>query len=448
MGKKEIIINYRWKLLTIFKQKTKIKNDIDIITDMINMMFVDDVDVLTISKDLAWLKKQGMIGFDDKNNELKITEFGMIFFDEELKKKKLNKKFQEGIIKFTDFIDMAQQFIKIQPMFYTSEKIWWIWDSDNKSWKIVDEIDIMNILDSVLNTSDKTTKTSIRLEILESLKRVGRKNIPKKIPKTWVQFKDKIVDIKTGKTFDSTHEYFSTNPLPYKIGKDENTPTIDKLFEEWVGKKWVNTLYEIVAYCMLPDYPMHRIFCLNGSGLNGKGTFLRLLQKFIGSQNTCSTELDILLRSRFEVGKLYKKLLCQMGETNFSGLKQTSLLKRLTGQDLIGFEFKNKIPFDDYNYAKIIIATNTLPITYDKTVGFYRRWLIIDFPNEFSERVDVLESVPEEEYKNLAKKSVRILKELMERRCFTNEGTIEERMVRYEELSNPIKDFIKDNYEH
>ncbi len=39
------------------------------------------------------------------------------------------------------------------------------------------------------------------------------------------------------------------------------TPTIDKIFEEWVGEEYVKTLYQIIAYCLLPDYPMNRLFC-------------------------------------------------------------------------------------------------------------------------------------------------------------------------------------------
>ena len=169
-----------------------------------------------------------------------------------------------------------------------------------------------------------------------------------------------------------------TNPIPWKVSGDPRTPTMDKIFEEWVGKEYVPLLYEILAYCLIPDYPINRLFCLIGSGLNGKSKFLELLQIFVGMQNVCSTELDSLISSRFEVTRLHKKLVCLMGETNFGEISKTSILKKLTGKDIIGFEYKNKNPFEDYNYAKILIATNNLPTTTDKTIGFYRRWCIID----------------------------------------------------------------------
>ena len=184
------------------------------------------------------------------------------------------------------------------------------------------------------------------------------------------------------------------------------------------------------------------IICLIGCGRNGKSKFLGLINNFIGKGNICSTELDTLLDSRFESFKLFKKLVCTMGETNFGVISKTSLLKKLTGQDLIGFEYKHKKPFDDYNYAKILISSNSLPPSEDTSEGFYRRWLILDFPNIFPEGKDILNNIPEEEYNNLAKKVTKILPELLNNSKFTNQGTIEERAKRYILASNPLSFFI------
>lgn len=310
-------------------------------------------------------------------------------------------------------------------------------------WKMIDEIDLMNAIDRVIRRGTTVNKTE-KSEIVEALKRVGRARTPAAISKTMIQFRCKIYDLESDKIIDATPDLFATNPIPHDIGLSEVTPTMDRIFTEWVGKEYVPLLYEIIAYCMLPDYPLHRIFCLVGSGMNGKGKYLDLIGQFIGEKNKTSTELDYLLRNRFEAAKLYKKLVCLMGETNFTELSMTSLLKRLSGGDTIGFEFKNKNPFDGYNYAKIVIATNSLPTTTDKTRGFYRRWLLIDFPNEFNEKKDILADIPHVEFENLAKKCIGILKKLLKVREFSNEGSIEDRMRRYEERSNPVSQFIKE----
>ena len=131
-----------------------------------------------------------------------------------------------------------------------------------------------------------------------------------------------------------------------------------------------------------------------------------------------------------------------MGETNFNEMSKTSIIKKLTGDDLIGFEYKNKTPFEEKNYAKIIIATNNLPTTTDKTLGFYRRWCIIDFPNQFSEQRDILKDIPNEEYECLALKTVNLLHELLKNRKFSAEGSIEERMEKYEAKSDFLQKFL------
>jgi len=336
----------------------------------------------------------------------------------------------------------AQSFIDKQPIFYDKNGLWWFWNRDRLFWEIVDEIDILNMVEKSLGVDTITSKA--RIEILNSLKQEGRKNIPKPIKKTWIQFKEQIIDLENGERFEASPEYFVTNPIPYKISGNPDTPIMDKIFTEWVGEKYIKTLYEIIAYCLLADYPINRLFCFIGEGLNGKTCFLNLLKKFIGEFNVCSTELDTLLNSRFEITRLHKKLVCIMGETNFAEINKTSIIKKLTGGDYIGFEYKNKNPFQDYNYAKILIATNNLPATTDKTIGFYRRWLIIDFINKFSEKKDILTDISEEEYDNLATKCILLLSDLLREREFSNEGNVEDRIKRFEERSNPLDKFLKE----
>lgn len=349
------------------------------------------------------------------------------------------------IQRFVDKKDLARQILAIHPFFYDDAKIWWSWCKESFRWKLVDETDVLNMVDTICEGID-TINSKERNEILEALRQVSRENRPTSVKPTWIQFNDIIFDVETGEEIKATAEYFVTNPIPWELHKEKyvETPVMDRVFEEWVGKEHVKTLYEILSYSLLPSYPIHRIFCFIGAGMNGKSKFLELLRKFIGTTNCCSTELDTLLQSRFEVTRLHKKLVCQMGETNFNEMSKTSMIKKLCGGDLIGFEYKNKNPFEEINYAKLLISTNNLPTTSDKTVGFYRRWMIIDFPNQFSEKKDILDEIPEEEYEILAVKCCNMLKDLLDKREFHKEGTIEERMQKYEAKSNFLEKFMQD----
>lgn len=336
-------------------------------------------------------------------------------------------------------------FYEHNPFFYDKTQLFWFWKKQEFKWEIVDETDLMNSLEEVLKFKGETSRANIKARYLECFKRIGRKNIPKEPPKHWIQFKNRIFDLKTRETSNATPEWFFCNPIPHEIGKSSDTLVMDALFKSWVGEDNVRTLYEILAYCCYSDYPIHTIFCLIGSGRNGKSRFLDLIRKFIGITNGTSTELDSLLDSRFESAKLYKKLYCVVGETNFGIMQKTSLLKKLSGQDMVGGEYKGKQPFDFQNYSKIIIASNSLPTSMDTSDGFYRRWMIIDFPNEFSEGRDILETIPKEEYCNLSSKIINIIPTLIDFGKFSNQGTIEQRKKMYIMSSNPLPYFI-DNF--
>jgi len=343
-----------------------------------------------------------------------------------------------------DYKFLVIEYQKAHPFFYDSRTglLWW-WEHDKyvRTYLpcVIDDIDCeMGI--PVLND----TVNSHNQYYVHAIYQVGQRSRPKDIPKTWVYFEDCAYDVKNGSRIKPTPEYFFANPIPWKVGSSSETPHFDKLFGEWVDVKDIPILYEIIAYCCLPDYPLARIFCLTGGGSNGKSVFLSFVGKFVGHVNVTSTELDLLADNRFEIAKLYRKHVCLMGETNFTTISKTALLKWITGNDLISFEFKNKDPFEGYNYAKILIATNSLPMTDDKSDGFYRRWIIINWPNRFDGTVDPMAGIPDSEYEALATKCIEVLSRLLTARHFSGEGDIEHKMQVYEETSDPLTRFLKD----
>lgn len=329
------------------------------------------------------------------------------------------------------------------PFFYDEGGNFWIWNFEESKYKICTFIDLILKFEDFFNLSGETIPATIKRNYVEAMQRIGTLKRPKEAPLKWIQFKDKAFSLNSQKYYDVKPNYFFTNPIPHELGESSDTPVLNKLFTEWVGEKNVQTLYEIIAYSCYRSYPIHLLFCFLGGGRNGKSSALKVMENFLGQDNITGTDLDDLLDSRFESSKLYRKLLCNMGETNFSVISKTSLLKKLTGQDLISFEAKHKPPFNAYNYAKIIISSNSLPPSEDNTTGFMRRWLILSFPFEFEEGGDIVSKIPKKEYNNLARKVCEILPKLIKNGKFTNQGTIEERKHKYIMASNPLPIFLE-----
>lgn len=339
--------------------------------------------------------------------------------------------------------DQIESFWDIQPFFYDSAKIFWLWEKDKFRWVKSDEIDFLNLIQKELGI--ETIDSKIRIELIEGFKQVGREHRPKEIKKSWIQFKDKIYDIETDEILEANYEYFVSNPIPWKVGECEDTKIMDGYFTDWVGESNINQLYELISYCATIDTFMQRIFALCGGGSNGKGTFIKALIKFLGKENCVASEMRSLSEDKFEPAVLYKKLVCVMGEVSYGDLKNTNQIKKLSGEDLISFQFKGKMPFTEENTATCICLTNSLPATPDKSVGFYRKWHIIDFPNQFDRiNKDIINEIPDVEFENLAFKCIKILKELHKKNKFEGEGNFEERIKRYEEHSNPVLRFVED----
>ncbi len=398
---------------------------------------------LKMLKDFGVRKKGEIFEVEEKEGKVLLKKG----YCEKVKKKDIKKEVIKSLTKKIKTTITTNS--EITPFFFDSYKIWWLWDEKEFYWKMCDEIDILNMYAE--KTGNDIIKPKNRQLIMNFLKQGGRKNKPVESPKHWIQFKDTIVNIKTGKKFQATPKYFNTNPLPYKLGSSEKTPVMDKLLREWIickgvqDESYVQTLKEIIAYSACKEQFLQTIIALTGSGSNGKGTFQKLIEKFLGEKNVCSSNLKALAIRNFEASALYKKLACFFGEVDSYDLTNTNLIKSLSGEDLIRYEFKGKTPFSEHSSTTPIIATNSLPITPDKSIGFYRRWLIIDFPNQFNLKRDLLAAIPEKEYENLGLQVVRILEELYKKNEFTNAGTIDERIARYENRSNPLIIFINKN---
>lgn len=341
---------------------------------------------------------------------------------------------------------MAETLWNTYPYFFDKNKTFWFWNKEKSCYVMVDDTDLLNQVNQSFGYN--TIPSSTKAEILEALRQTGRKHIPKPISKWWIQFKNQIIDIDKDDIFDASPEYFFTTSIPWEIGDTEETSKITSYIKEWVVKdtvqddSYVKTMEEVLAYCCLNNQFLQTIFALTGSGSNGKGTFRDILRKFIGKENYCSSEMKLLTGNRFETSSIYRKSVCVVPEVDSYDMQNTSRLKQLTGEDPLRFEFKGKTSFTEESSTKIVVLTNSLPITNDKSTGFYRRWMVIDFPHIFPVGKDILADIPDIEFNNLAKKSIRLLRELKERKEFTNGGNFEERKSRYEERSNPVEKFI------
>lgn len=356
----------------------------------------------------------------------------------------------ENVSRGQGIIAAAQRLQELRPFFVDEHRLLWMWNEESRSWRLSEDtpgrpVELVTIMRQALRLIGDA---SVRYESLlgKAIQQIGLSKRPEMLGKEWIQLGNELHNIKTGEKRISSPRFFVPCAIPWTPGESEETPTITKLFIEWVGVEHAETLFEIVAYALYRDYPIHVIVALFGSGRNGKGRYFALLRKFLGPENVASTELDRLLENRFETFHLYGKLVALCGETDDTIISKTSLLKSLSGQDPIPFEKKGGAQFTEVNTAKIILSTNNLPPSTDASDGWARRWVIKDFPNQFPEGHDILATIPDYEYNNLSRRCLRTLSELLVSGEFTEQGSIEERRKRYIERSEPLRQYVEEEY--
>lgn len=173
-------------------------------------------------------------------------------------------------------------------------------------------------------------------------------------------------------------------------------PRVLQLMKQWLNDKWILG-FEAIGYCLIPDYRLSKVFVLYGEGGNGKSTFLTLLTRVLGEFNVSSVTLEDLAQDRFVIPELFLKLANVTSEPP-EKLLSSSKFKMLTGGDLITARELYRKPFKFRNYAKLFIATNNLfeIKKEDDNPAFWRRIILMLFPNRFNSGSDPIAEVNEE----------------------------------------------------
>ncbi|MFZ4620334.1 MAG: DNA primase family protein, partial [Bacteroidota bacterium] len=145
--------------------------------------------------------------------------------------------------------------------------------------------------------------------------------------------------------------------------------------EDYILKIW--------CYLLLPTYSFQKIFVWYGNGRNGKGVLSRIIEAMIGTANSAHEDIHELANGRFSTINLKDKLVNFSTELKTNEL-DLSMLKKLSGGDMIAADkkYKDKITFQ--NVARLIILANELPRFSEIGQAITQRFEFIEFPKSFT----------------------------------------------------------------
>lgn len=192
-----------------------------------------------------------------------------------------------------------------------------------------------------------------------------------------------ILNLKTLNIKPYTHTKIHRIRIPWKYNENADSHKITDFLKTIVNKDDLVILQEFIGFTLCKNYKYQKFLILEGRGSNGKSIFLKMLRYFYTQDNYTGysiSDFSDLKSDDFSYSGLFDKLVNLGGDTGVSILNDSSIMKRLTGDDVIeaNRKFKSKIVFS--NTSKFISSFNELPETFDITEGLWRRVLFIEFP--------------------------------------------------------------------
>lgn len=266
-----------------------------------------------------------------------------------------------------------------------------------------------------------------------------------------INLKNGLYDIYNDVLKPHTSDYLSINQKPIKYVKDANAERFEKFLNEVLYKRDVRTGIEAMAYTFERDYPIEVIFMLYGFGANGKTVYTSTLTALLGKDNVSNVSLSQMLGDRFALADLENKDLNIDNELGNQDIKDTAILKRLTGgsRQRIRIQRKNQRAYDTTLYAKLLFNANKIPDSDDMSDAYNRRVVIIAFPNRFDDTnadKQLISKLTNEAEKsgifNILMKALRDIRH--NRDIYVNENTIEERRLKYLRAHNSVKAFMEE----
>lgn len=200
-----------------------------------------------------------------------------------------------------------------------------------------------------------------------------------------VAFANGTYNIKTGKLEESSPSNYILNAHAYNVDPDNyDCPATERLLKSMLGPAVV-TFEQFIGYMFYRSHaPFQEFLWLSGSGGEGKSTLLkRVVMPLLGADNYATENPQDLSdpAKRFNTANLYGKEANIVADVPENYMKDTSMIKRLTGGDVISAEFKGIQNFNFTNYGKQLYAANSMPAFSDISTGFTRRALVIRLIN-------------------------------------------------------------------
>lgn len=260
-----------------------------------------------------------------------------------------------------------------------------------------------------------------------------------KVNERHICFKNAVYDIKERKLKKHSHNnyFFSYVNVNYEPDNIEYGKIFEKYLDKCTGgdEDLKELICQVIGYIISNSMHAKKLFILLGVPDSGKSTFGEFIEELLGVDNCCSIDLQDLSK-RFQVAELCGKKLCVNMDLPDAPIKDTGVIKQLTGNDSVPAERKYEAPFRFKNEAKLLYGANNLPCIENgqNSRAFFNRLVIIPFNY----------SIPKNEQDKKLKAKLIKERNYITHKCIQSLERL--KANNYEFVTSSKSEFIKRNY--
>ena len=289
-------------------------------------------------------------------------------------------------------------------------------------------------------------------EVIDYIRVTAARELRTKPYLNWVNLKNGIYDLDAGELHEHAPGYLYPVQLPVEYDPEADCPQTRRFWETSMPDDVTEAEVpaQLMAWLILDAPSVHKALLLIGRGENGKSRFLKAARAMLGTANTSSMSLHALENDRFAAAGLYGKLANICNELPGRHLQGTSRFKQAVARDEIRVQRKFGEPFDLEPYAKFLFSANHPPQTGDSSDGFFRRWMLIPFRQNFSEeeripteKLDAILSDPQEQ-SGVLNEALRWVHHVREN-GITQTASMEEAHRDFRDVTDPLAVWMKEH---
>jgi putative DNA primase/helicase len=310
---------------------------------------------------------------------------------------------------------------------------------------VIDKLAIRGAISDRLGDNYSTgRRANVEEFLVAELARLGER-LPEYADRPLVNFRNGMLDLETGELLAHDPKYGSTHQLTVDWSPDADAPLFDRWVLESAGSQ-VSALLEAASVFLDPSVTPTRALFLFGPARSGKSTFLRLLEALVGPSFVAGVSLHALSDDHFAAANLYGKVLNVDADVKAADVRDLSLFKKLTGEDVITANRKYGAQFEFRNRALFAFSANELPSVGENSRAYVARIAPFLFGRSFDGAIDpTLEPRLREELAGIA---ARLVRAWQERRARGRDLGADPRVVElFETASDRVRQWVTDRCE-